>query len=86
MLADKVRVQRARRVWVDVPPEIFREAFVYAVTAMQFDKLSTITGLDEGETLGLIYHLAGPGGTVLNVHIKGCALQNSLTSPTVEQV
>jgi membrane-bound hydrogenase subunit beta len=82
VLRDKVRVQRARRLWVDVPQEIFLEVFEYIIGPLEFSKLATITGLDEGETLGLIYHLAGPGcaraepgsaeatpgGMVLNLH------------------
>jgi membrane-bound hydrogenase subunit beta len=68
VLRDKVRVQRARRLWVDVPQDIFLEVFEHAIGPMQFSKLATITGLDEGETLGLIYHLAGPGGMIMNLH------------------
>ena len=67
-LAGKVRVARARRVFADVPSESIRDVFDHVVTKMQFGILCAITGLDEGPTLGVIYHLAREGGVVLNLH------------------
>ena len=66
-LKDNVRIQRARRIFAHAPAERFSEIFDYAVKTMKFSILATITGLDEGTTLGLIYHLARENGIVLNL-------------------
>jgi Ni,Fe-hydrogenase III component G len=67
-LKDKVTVQRARRLFADVPFANFAEVFDWAVTKLGFSILATITGLDEGAALGAIYHIARIDGTVLNLH------------------
>lgn len=67
-LNDKVRVQRVRRLVADVPMANFAEVFDYAVKELGFEILTTITGLDEGPTLGFIYHIARTDGIVLNLH------------------
>ena len=66
-LKDKLRVQRVRRVWAEVPYENFAEVFAAAVKEMRFSILCTITGLDQGATLGAIYHLARESGVVLSL-------------------
>jgi len=45
----------------------FAEVFDYAVKQMKFLHLCTITGLDEGENLAFIYHLAQDSGILLNL-------------------
>jgi len=66
-LKNKVRVQRVRRLFAQVPMADVPAVFDYAVKKLNFGILATITGLDEGPTLGLIYHLAQEGGIVLNL-------------------
>ena len=66
-LQDHVRVQRDRRVFADVSADRLAEVFDHAVKAMRFSMLCAITGLDLGEDLGLIYHLARESGIVLNL-------------------
>ena len=66
-LQDKIRVQRERRIFVDVPYADFAAVFDYIVKDMQFPILCAMTGLDQGESLGVIYHLARESGVVLNV-------------------
>jgi membrane-bound hydrogenase subunit beta len=68
--ADKITVQRERRIWANIPTEQFGEIFSYATDKMGFVILATITGLDEGPTLGAIYHLARESGIILNLHIS----------------
>jgi len=67
-LGDKVTVQRARRIFADVPLTNFSEVLDYAVNHLGFSIMVTITGLDEGATLGFIYHIARQSGIVLNLH------------------
>ena len=65
-LAGHSRTTRARRVWAEVPYERFREVLEFADRQMGFSHLCTITGLDEGETLAVLYHIARPeDGVVL---------------------
>jgi membrane-bound hydrogenase subunit beta len=66
-LEGKVRVPRERRVFAEVAPDRIREVFDLAVSQMGFTILCTITGLDLGENLGAIYHLARPSGEMLNL-------------------
>jgi Ni,Fe-hydrogenase III component G len=69
-LTDKIAVQRVRRIWADVPAVNFAEIFDYAVSKLGFVILATITGLDEGQTLGVLYHLARENGIMLNLHVS----------------
>lgn len=68
--ADHIRVARERRVFLEVPYAQFRGVFEHAVNGMEFKQLCTITGLDEGESLACLYHLARTDGTVLNLKTR----------------
>jgi len=80
-LGEKLRVQRERRIFLDVDYSKFFDVFDYAVKNMNFSVLCTITGLDEGENLAFYYHLAKRDGTMLN--IKTFAPKNSPVIKTV---
>jgi Ni,Fe-hydrogenase III component G len=67
---DAIRAPRDRRVFLDVPAEQFQEVFDYVTHRMGFSILCAITGLDLGESLGAIYHLARPSGVMLNLSIR----------------
>jgi membrane-bound hydrogenase subunit beta len=69
-LAGALRVQRERRLWIEVAQESFAEVFEHLVKGMGFSNLCTITGLDLGADLGFIYHLAGQGGVVANLKTR----------------
>lgn len=62
-----VRVPRARRIFVDVSAADLAAALDALVHELEFSMLLTITGLDLGERLGVIYHMARPSGVVLNL-------------------
>ena len=66
-LTEGIKIARERRVFVSTPYSKFLQVFGYAVRSMHFAHLVTITGTDEGEQLGAIYHLARPDGTLLNI-------------------
>ena len=68
-LQDKVRIQRVRRIWVDVPADRFAEVFQYLYEKAGFTVLCTITGLDLGANLGVLYHLAQETGAICTVQI-----------------
>ena len=66
-LNDAVLIKRPRRLWLDVPRERFEEVFDYLTQQTPLVRLLTISGLDEGTTFGLIYHLATESGIVFNL-------------------
>ena len=77
-LAGAARIQRDRRLWIDVPLDSFPQVFEHVVKGMGFSNLCTITGLDLGAELGFIYHLARDGGVMANLKtrsVKGQAIR-----------
>jgi len=68
-LQDKIRVQRKRRIFASVDTQNFEQVFVFAMRELGFTILCTITGLDDGATLGFIYHMARIDGITLNIKI-----------------
>ena len=68
--ADKIRTQRARRLWADLPADQFEAVAHHLFEKMGFTMLCAITGLDEGATFGLIYHFGQPSGMLLNLKIS----------------
>jgi len=68
-LKDAVIVKRKSRVFAAVPLEKFKHVFDYAVKNLGFDGLCAITGLDLGESLGVIYHLNREGRLTLNLTV-----------------
>ena len=80
-LAASVRIQRERRVWVDVPQESFPQVFEHLVKTMGFSTLCTITGLDVGADLEFIYHLAKDGGVMVNLKTR-CPKGRSIRTVT----
>ena len=69
-MKDSITIARARRVFAETPADRFGEVFDFAVKQMGFSILCTITGLDQGATLGFIYHLARPSGATLNLSMS----------------
>jgi Ni,Fe-hydrogenase III component G len=66
-LEGKITVVRPRRISLVVELGNFGEVFDYVVKQLGWSHLCTITGLDEGETLGFIYHLTKEPGMVINI-------------------
>jgi len=66
-MAEKIVIQRARRIFADVPQDRFHQVIEHCARKMEFTHLCIITGLDEGENLLFIYHIAKMDGTVMNL-------------------
>jgi membrane-bound hydrogenase subunit beta len=66
-LQGKMRVQRDRRIFVEVPAENFAEVFAHLYGPMKFNMLSTITGQDLGANLAAMYHLSRENRILLNL-------------------
>ncbi len=63
--AEAVKIQRARRVTIEVPQDRFDEIFAYTVRDLDFTNLCTMTGLDEGDRYAFIYHLAAKDNRIV---------------------
>jgi len=57
----ELKVPRERRIFVRIKKESFRETVEYLVNHLGFRHLSTITGVDLGKEIELLYHLAHNG-------------------------
>lgn len=68
-LKGAVIIQRPRRLFVDVPIGDFAAVFDYCVRQMNFSMVSTITGMDEGATLAVVYHLNQEGRSILSLRV-----------------
>ena len=66
-LAEKVTIQRVRRMWAEVAMNQLHPVLAHAKERLGFLMLCTITGTDEGEHLGLMYHMANETGVVLTL-------------------
>ena len=66
-LNNSIKIIRPRRVSIEVGMDNFLPVFAYLAKDLQFSHLCTITGLDEQDNLGLIYHLAGEAGVMVNL-------------------
>jgi Ni,Fe-hydrogenase III component G len=69
-LEGHIVIQRERRIWVEVELSRFREVFDRAVGDFGFCIMCIITGLDEGENLGFLYHVADESGAILCLHTR----------------
>jgi len=67
--SEKIKIMRDRRIWAEMESANFLEVFDYIVKKMNFPILCLITGLDSGENLEFVYHLARRDGTMLNLKV-----------------
>ena len=69
-LEGRIRAPRARRIIIDDITASFDEVFNYAVNDLEFSILLTITGLDDGDRITFIYHIARIDGNILSIKIS----------------
>jgi len=69
-LEGKVNIPRPRRIFLDTDLKNLADIILYAKDELRFNHLLTITGLDEGENLSFIYHLAHDSGLILNIKVS----------------
>lgn len=63
----KIVVKRARRIYADVELSNFRAVFEYLAKDMEFIRICMITGFDEGDNFGLMYHLTDDKGMMFDL-------------------
>lgn len=67
---NRIRVQRARRIFAEMQEDRFFEVLEYVIGELGFSSLCAITGLDEGQSFGFIYHVSSAKGEVLSIKIS----------------
>lgn len=83
-LRDKVRVQRNKRIFVDVPYEHFNSVLDFCMHSLGLTFLCTISGLDEGTNLSFMYHLTRIDGIVLSLKIS-IAKENAVIKSVIDR-
>ncbi|MEN2974616.1 MAG: NADH-quinone oxidoreductase subunit C [Candidatus Caldarchaeales archaeon] len=66
----EVKTPKPRRVYMEVKTESLRKILSYLKNDLGFDHISTITGLDSGQFIELIYHIVYEDSLVLSIKIK----------------
>lgn len=66
-LKDKVRIARARRMFVQTDAQQAQDIIRQAFDGMGFTMMCTITGLDLGDEMAAMYHIARPSGEILSI-------------------
>jgi Ni,Fe-hydrogenase III component G len=79
--AEALKIQRATRLWVTVDQAQFAKVFEHLYAKRKFIILCTITGLDVGEDLEFIYHLACDAGVMANLKTR-CRKGGTIKSVT----
>jgi len=73
-LEGNIKITRAKRIFLELDLAQLEAVLEYALKNLAFLHLLSITGLDEQDKLGLIYHLGQDSGVVLN--LKTSVLKN----------
>ncbi|HNW97964.1 MAG TPA: NADH-quinone oxidoreductase subunit C [Bacteroidales bacterium] len=68
-LGDKCVIIRARRITIEVDRDKVLDVLRYLYSEYKFDFLSTITGLDSGDNLEVIYHINNSEGMLMNIKV-----------------
>lgn len=69
-LEGKCTVSRQKRINIEASGDCLLEILEYLSSKLSFSMLCIITGLDLGDEIQLLYHLANDTGIILNLKIK----------------
>lgn len=65
----RATVPKERRIFVRIKKDALKDAVKYLVKDLKFKHLSTITGVDLGGKIEVIYHMAYKGSIVLSIRL-----------------
>ncbi|MDH5747138.1 MAG: NADH-quinone oxidoreductase subunit C [Candidatus Bathyarchaeota archaeon] len=65
----RTTVPKERRIFVYIKKDALKDAVKYLVKDLEFKHLSTITGVDLGGEIEVIYHMAYKGSIVLSIRL-----------------
>lgn len=77
----EVKIPRPRRIFIQVSKNEFTKIIRYITVNMGFTHLSTITGVDIGKEIEVIYHLTSDGRIILSLKVG--ILKDKLSLPTI---
>ncbi len=80
----EVKIPRERRIFIRIKSEALKDAAKHLVKDLGFKHLSTITGIDLGEQIEVIYHLAHKGSIELSLRLT--VPKKNPTIPTITDV
>lgn len=78
------KVPRPRRIFISVPLQEFKKTFILLLKKMGFSHVSTITGVDIGKEIEVIYHLNREGKTELS--LKTRVTKKNSVLPTITNI
>ena len=64
-----VTIPKKRRIFIYIKKDALKEAMEYFVKDLKFKHLSTITGVDLGKEIEVIYHLSHKGAIMLSIRL-----------------
>ena len=77
----EVRIPRPRRIFIHVSKSAFKKTMRYLTQKGAFTQISTITGIDVGEEIEVIYHLNHEGRIELSLKVQ--TPRNNPLLPTI---
>lgn len=80
----EVQVPRSRRIFILVEKNVFKEAITHIIKKLKFVHLSTITGVDLGEEIEVIYHFSRDGAVELSLKVR--VPKNKPVLPTITDI
>jgi len=81
----EVKTPRARRVFARVEAESFKEVLPRLLSDVKLDHLMTITGVDLGQDIELLYHFTRGGKTAVTIGLK-VSKENPIVKSIVDLV
>lgn len=65
-----IEIPRPRRIFILIDKKVFRKTIRYLTKKMDFTHVSTITGVDVGKEIEVIYHLNRRGTVELSLKVR----------------
>ena len=66
----ETKITRSRRIFIYANRTAFKKTIRYLTQKMNFNHISTITGVDKGKTIEVIYHLNREGRIELSLKVQ----------------
>ena len=76
----EITVPKERRISIKIVPTVLKKTIGYLVNSLGLKHLSTITGVDLGADIEVIYHLVYAGATVLSLRLTVSKKEPSIES------
>ena len=80
----EIKIPRIRRIFIHIGMDVFKEAILHITKEDNFYHVSTITGVDLGEEIEVIYHLNRGGGIELSLKVR--VPKDNPTLPTITHI